>query len=134
MPGSGSCGERTDWASGQDAIRLNSPAARLVSMMDDWAAEHDARRIRSSKVDELLGAWTSIAFFRVSLKSVQKCHARSTIMGHRALCKMAFRVAACGTSHFPLQARTTRSVDCFLAKRTISAAGFPRARTNRTCK
>src|SRR5262249_13049473 len=44
------------------------------------------------------------------------------------------RVAACGTSHFPLQARTTRSADCFLAKRTISAAGFPRARTSRTCK
>ena len=115
---------------------------------DDERDGHDSRVAKFTRLNSV-GFWpadveiapniltdasTSIAFFALGLEGALRCQARTTIMGHCASRKMSFRVNARGASHFPLQARTMRSAACFLAKRTISAAGFPWARTIRTCK
>src|SRR6516225_12341602 len=44
-------------------------------------ADHDARRIRSSQVDELFGAWTSIALFRVGLKACRNVRPAAPLWG-----------------------------------------------------
>jgi hypothetical protein len=67
-------------------------------------------------------------------QAVLRPHPRTTIVGQRASPNTSFTIAACGSSHLPLQARTIRSVDCFSDKRRTSAAGSPWVRDIRTCK